>query len=63
MKVKEKDFIEIDYLAKIQDTGQVFDLTDETAAKEHNLYDSKRKYGPIVICVGKKDVIQGLDKE
>ena len=37
-KTKEKDFIEIDYIGRIKNTGQVFDLTDaEIAKKEKNI--------------------------
>jgi len=61
MTLKEGDFIEIEYLAKLEDTNTVFDLTNEEDAKKYNLYDSKQTYKPIVICVGKNDILKGLD--
>ena len=61
MPIKKHDFIEIEYLAKIQDSGLVFDLTNEEAAKQYNLYDPKATYKPIIICLGKNDILKGLD--
>ena len=59
--LKENDFIEIDYVARIKDDG-IFDLTREDVAKENNLYNPKTKYKPVIVCIGKGDVIMGLDK-
>src|SRR3989344_1647560 len=63
MQIKKNNFVEIEYLARLQDNNLVFDLTNEEQAKIHGLFDSKRKYKPIVVCIGKQDVIKGLDKE
>lgn len=61
-KTKKNDFIEIDYLGKIKDTNQIFDLTDEEIAKENKIHNPNAKYGPVIICIGQKDVIPGLDE-
>lgn len=61
--VKEKDFIEIDYIGKIKDTNQIFDLTSKETAVKNNLFDPKFKYGSRVICVGEKEILPGIDKE
>jgi len=63
MKVKKDDFIEIDFVARVKETNQIFDLTEEKVAKENNLYDEKVKYKPLVISVGNGFVLPGLDKE
>ena len=63
MKTKEHDFIEIDYIARTKDDNKIFDLTDEKIAKENNLYQANKEYSSIVICLGKNDVIPGLDKQ
>jgi len=63
VKIKKGDFIEIDYIGKLAFNNQIFDLTDEKLAKENKLYDNKMKYGPIIICVGERNVIAGLDDE
>ena len=58
--VKEHDFIELDYTGKLED-GTVFDTTLESLAKENHLHDEKMKYEPLVICVGEKQLLPGLD--
>lgn len=63
MKTKENDFIELDYVARTKDDNKIFDLTNEKTAKENNLYQENKTYSPVVICLGHKDVISGLDKE
>lgn len=59
--IRKGDFIEISYIAKVHDSGIIFDLTDEDAAKEHGLFEQGRQYTPIVICLGKNDILKGLD--
>ena len=63
VKIKKGDFIEIDYIGKLAFNNDIFDLTDEKLAKENKLFDPKVQYGPLVICVGEKNVISGLDEE
>ncbi len=61
MKVKKGDFIKIDYIGRIKDNNQIFDLTDEELAKKENIHQKNAKYKPIIICVGEGDVVRGLD--
>ncbi len=61
MKIKKNDFIEVEYVARVKNTGQIFDLTDEKTAKENKLHSHKTEYGPIVICVGQRNLVPGLD--
>jgi len=63
MKTKEKDFIEIDYIGKIKETGEIFDLTIEEEAKNLKVYNPKGEYKPLIICLGKKHVVSGLDEQ
>ena len=63
MAIKEKDFIEIEYTGKLKEDGFIFDTTSAEIAKENNLFDEKKIYKPIVICVGEAQILQGLDKE
>jgi len=60
--MQEGDFIEIAYVGRIKDTGEIFDLTDEKLAKEKGIYNEKIKYKPAKIIVGEKFVIKGLDE-
>lgn len=60
--IKEGDFVELDYTGKIVEDNVVFDTTLEADAKKSKLYDAKTKYEPVRICIGKRHVIEGLDK-
>lgn len=62
-QIKKRDFIEIEYTGKVKEDNFVFDTTDEKTAKENNIYSDKMEYGPVVICVGEGNVLQGLDKK
>ncbi len=61
MKIKNGDFIELDYIGKIKETNEIFDITNEALAKEKGLYNKNMHYGPIIICIGEHDVVSGLD--
>jgi len=63
VKTKKNDFIELSYIAKVKDTDQIFDLTSEEEAKKEKIYNKDYKYGPKIICIGRLQVIKGLDKE
>ena len=43
--------------------NKVFDTPDQKIAKTNDIYNEKMKYGPITICIGEKNVLQGLDSE
>ena len=60
-KTKKGDFIEIDYTGIIKEENMIFDVTDEKIAKQNNIYHKEHTYRPITICLGKKDVVNGLD--
>jgi len=61
--IKEKDFIEIEFTGKIKETGRVFDTTSEDIAKKENIHNPKINYEPIIICVGQRQVVKGLDEQ
>lgn len=58
MKIKKKDFIELDFTAKTENGG-VFDTTKSEDAKEANLPETE--YKPLKICVGEGQLLKGLD--
>ncbi len=59
--IKKGDFVKISYTAKLED-GTVIDTTDADVAKEHGIFNENAKYGDIVVVVGERHVIQGLDE-
>jgi len=61
--LKEGDFIEIQYTGRLKGTNEVFDTTDEAVAKANHLHNTKIQYGPLIICIGQKEVLKGLDAQ
>ena len=60
---KEKDFIEIDFVGRIKETNQIFDLTNEELAKKEGLFhEGHHHFGPKVICLGFNNMLPALDK-
>ncbi len=62
MAVKEGDFIRLEYTGKVQETGIVFDTTDENVAEEAGIKLDNKSYGAIPIVVGGGHVLKGLDE-
>jgi FKBP-type peptidyl-prolyl cis-trans isomerase 2 len=63
MDMKEGDFLLIDYTGRIAETGEVFDLTDADTAKKEGIFDEKRKYEPVLVVIGAKMVIPGVEEQ
>ncbi|HDD46166.1 MAG TPA: peptidylprolyl isomerase [Candidatus Aenigmarchaeota archaeon] len=61
--MKEGDFVEIDYVGRIKESGEIFDLTSEEVAKKEGIYNPSAKYGPVTIVVGAGMVIPGVEKQ
>ncbi len=61
MTIKKGDFIEMDYIGKIKETQEVFDVTSADIAKQHKIFNPKSHYHSQIICVGEKQVVLGLD--
>jgi FKBP-type peptidyl-prolyl cis-trans isomerase 2 len=62
MEVKENDFVEIDYTARVKESNEVFDTTDLEEAKKHGLYHEGLVFGSVVACIGKGIILHGLEK-
>ncbi len=57
------DCVKINYIGRIKDTGEIFDLTYEDIAKKEGIYNPKIKYGPVGIIVGSGMILKGLEEE
>ncbi|MBU4246402.1 MAG: FKBP-type peptidyl-prolyl cis-trans isomerase [Nanoarchaeota archaeon] len=56
-------FVQIEYLGKIKESGEIFDLTYENIAKEKKIYNPNVNYGPITIILGNKQILASLDSK
>ncbi len=59
--IKKNDFVEVDFIAKIKETGKVFDTTLLEEAKKAALPAKEGELKPLKICVGQGMVITGFD--
>lgn len=62
LAVKKGDFILIDYVGRVKQTGDLFDTTREDVAKDENAYRENALYEPMLIVVGDGWVVEGLDE-
>ncbi len=60
--MKPGDFVKVDYVGRIKETGKIFDLTKEDVAKEEDVYNPKSNYGPVTLILGSGLLINGLDE-
>jgi FKBP-type peptidyl-prolyl cis-trans isomerase 2 len=61
--VNKGDFVYLEMTGKTEETGEVFDTTDEETAKEHGIFNEERTYGPRLVIVGDGFVLRGLDEK
>jgi peptidylprolyl isomerase len=62
MSLQKGDFIRIDYVAKVKETGEVFDTTNEETAKKEHLHKEGEIYEPNLIVIGEGWVLKELDE-
>jgi peptidylprolyl isomerase len=55
-------FILIDYVAKVKETGEIFDTTKEDIAKKEHLYKEGEIYEPKLVVLGENWVLKALDE-
>ncbi len=61
MPIKEHDFIELEYTGRLAD-NTVFDTTSGQPAQEPGTGEPQAAAEPLVICVGERQVVPGLDQ-
>lgn len=62
MALQNGDFILIDYIARVKETGEVFDTTIEDTAKKERLYKEGEIYEPKLVVIGEGWVLKPLDE-
>ncbi len=62
MSLQKGNFILVDYVAKVKETGEVFDTTFEETAKKEHLYKEGDIYEPKLVVIGEGWVIKALDE-
>jgi peptidylprolyl isomerase len=62
MALQKGDFVLLDYVAKVKETGEVFDATTEETAKKERLYKEGEIYEPKLVVIGEGWVLKALDE-
>jgi len=62
MALQKGDFILIDYVAKVKETNEVFDTTQEEVAKKERLGKEGDIYEPKLVVLGESWVLKALDE-
>jgi peptidylprolyl isomerase len=62
MSLEKGNFILVDYVGKVKETGEVFDTTFEETAKKEHLYKEGDIYEPKLVVIGEGWVIKALDE-
>jgi len=63
MPLQNGDFILIDYVGKVKETGEVFDTTIEEVARKERLYKEGEIYEPKLIVLGEGWILKALEEE
>ena len=59
--INKKDFVEVEYTGSTKEDNLIFDTTSAEVAKENNIYAEKMQYGPVVVCIGEGQILEGLE--
>lgn len=62
MAFKEGDFVEIEYSTWTASDNRLIDTTDEKAAEKAGIKVEGRHYGPVLVIVGRRTIVKGLDE-
>lgn len=60
--MKKGDFVSVSYIGRIAESGEIFDLTDESAARSAGLFSKKVEYGPMTVMLGSGHMLPGLEE-
>jgi len=61
--MQDGTFVEIEYVGRIKESGEIFDLTDEKLAKEKKIFNPQMKYGPVTLILGNRQILLGVEKK
>jgi len=62
MALQKGNFVLVDHVGKVKETGEVFDTTIEETAKKEHLYKEGEIYEPKLVVIGGGWVLKALDE-
>ncbi len=63
MASQKGDFIRIDFVARVKETGEMFDTTSEESAKKEHLFKEGEIYEPTLVVLGEGWVLRPLEED
>jgi len=60
--MEDGELVLINYVGRLKDNGQVFEVTSEELAKKENIYNPSFKYGPVPVIIGGGFILKALDE-
>ncbi|WEU40791.1 MAG: peptidylprolyl isomerase [Candidatus Odinarchaeum yellowstonii] len=61
--ISKGDFLLVDFIGRVKETNELFDVTVESVAKAEKVYSDKIVYRPRLVIAGEGWVVKGLDEE
>ncbi len=61
--ISKGDFLLVDFIGRVKETNELFDVTVESVAKAEKVYSDKMVYRPRLVIAGEGWVVKGLDEE
>ena len=62
MGLKEGDFVLAEYSLYVRDSGELVETTNEEEARKAGIYSPNERYGPKLVIIGEKRLIEGLEE-
>ena len=56
------EFVKVTYTGKEKSTGRIFDTNDKKAAEAEGIYNPKFNYKPVLMILGKNQLIKGFEE-
>ncbi|MEK6967255.1 MAG: FKBP-type peptidyl-prolyl cis-trans isomerase [Nanoarchaeota archaeon] len=60
-EIKKGDFVEVEFVGKLKETGDVVDTNIREAAQKHGILNPDGNYDTVVACIGSKQLMPGID--
>ncbi|MHA1771264.1 MAG: FKBP-type peptidyl-prolyl cis-trans isomerase [Candidatus Thorarchaeota archaeon] len=62
-KVKKGSLVYVDYVGRIKEDNEIFDLTIEEVAKKEGVYNERGRYEPMLVAVGHNWLLEAIEEE
>jgi FKBP-type peptidyl-prolyl cis-trans isomerase 2 len=59
--MKKGEFLLINYVGRVAETGEIFDLTDEAVARKEKVFVQDHRYAPAPVIIGAGMIIRGVE--